>query len=329
MHDRRSLLKRALALGAVAAPPAWAAPALAPGRRRLGVLLFDRAEAWDDLPPRLQKALADLGWVEGSNLDVQWYYANGEAARLKRLAAQLATSGVDAILTRGTPATAALRQATSTVPILTGLGDPVGSGFAATFARPGGNVTGVSYAVVETSLKQIELLRTMVPRLALLAILLPADRTPFAAQLFRPIEAAARDSGLATRTALVGDAAELQAALRSGRARGEFAAFVFGFGSHIAPQVIADAARALEVPAMFERREYVDAGGLASYRLYWDDQEQRTAAQIDKVFRGEKPAQIPFELPTRSEFVINKATAKSLGLALPQALFLRADAIVG
>jgi putative ABC transport system substrate-binding protein len=325
--DRRSLLMRALGLGAVAATPARAA-APARGHRRLAVLLFDRAESWDWLPPELRQELGALGWIEGSNLNVQWHYANGDGALLRSLAAQLVASAPDAILTRGTPATHALQDATRTIPILTGLGDPIGAGFAKTFAQPGGNVTGISFAMVEASQKHVEVLRTLLPKLALLIVVMHADRAPFVAENTRPIAAAARSAGLEIRTALVADLADLQRGLRSDRGRGDVAAMIFGLGNAFDPKGVADTALAVAVPTMFEYRFYVDAGGLASYRLNWENQTRRSAAQIDKVFRGDTPAQIPFELPTRSEFVLNRKTARLLGLSVPQSLLLRADAVV-
>ncbi|MEO5844620.1 MAG: ABC transporter substrate-binding protein [Caldimonas sp.] len=325
--DRRSVLTRALGVAALAASSARAA-APPVGKRRLAVLLFDRPESWAFLPPELRTELSALGWVEDRNLTVQWRYANGDSARLRSLATDIVASAPDAILTRGTPATFALQQATRTIPILTGLGDPIGAGFAKTFARPGSNVTGLSYAIVEASQKRVELLRVMVPKLAFLVIVLHADRAPFALDLMRPVEATARSIGLASRTVLVADLADLQRALRTDRRAGEAGALIFGLGPRFDSKAVADAALALGVPTMFEYRFYVDAGGLASYRLDFENQNQRTAAQIDKVFRGEKAGQIPFELPTRPEFVLNRTTARSLGIALPQSLLLQANTVI-
>jgi len=327
MMNRRRLLMLVLGPGAVAVRPVRAAEQ-SPVRRRLGVLLYDRPESWDWLAPELRKALAELGWVEGTNLSVEWHFANGDSARLAELALQMARSGVDTILTRGTPATRALQRATTTIPIVTGVGDPIGSGFAGSYANPGSNITGLSWATTESHRKQIELLKSMVPRLARLIVVLKADRSQFAGEMTRALDAAARELGLVTKTVPVDGAADLQTALRSERNAGVSAAFVFGLGASIAPKEIADTALRNRLPTMFEYSFYVEAGGLMSYRLDWEDQTKSTAVQIDKLFRGLKPAQIPFELPTRSELVINRATAKALGLTLPQALLLRADRVV-
>lgn len=330
MHARRKLLTLLMGaggLGLSAARSAAQSAAPAPGKRRLAVLLLDRPENWEFLVLPLRQALADLGWVEGSNLSIDWRYAQDDAARLDDLAAQLVRSGVDAVLTRGTPATRALQQATRSLPIVTGVGDPVGSGFAASYARPGGNITGLSYAMVETQLKQLELLRELVPRLSRLLLVLPAKLAKFAPQMTSSLQTVARESRIATQTVFVASLADLQRALAPAPDPGVSAAFMFSLGA-LTPQDIADTALRHRMPTTFEQREYVEAGGLMSYRLYWSDQTRSTAIQLDKVLRGVKPEQIPFELPTRSEFVVNAKTAKALGLILPQAIRLRADEVI-
>jgi putative ABC transport system substrate-binding protein len=321
----------AIAAAALLAPAARAA-GVQGALRRLGVLLYDVELSWDFLKRELPPALAGLGWQEGRNLNWDWRFADGDPARLPLLAAGLLRDGADVLLTRGTPATRALQQATRTVPIVTGVGDPVGSGFAASLAAPGANITGLSYAQVETATKQLELLRELAPRTARVLLLLPANRAPFAAELAATVERVARGFGLRPERALAAGADELRRALRTARdagPRGALAAYVFSFGPIIDPHELAQALLGAGVPAVFEQRFYVDAGGLMSYRLNWDDQTQRTAVQLAKVLRGENPATIPFELPTRSEFVVNARSAKALGLAIPAALRARADEVVG
>lgn len=326
MHARRKLLTLLMAAGGLSLSAAQSA-APAPGKRRLGVLLLDRPENWEFLVLPLRQALADLGWVEGNNLSMDWRYAQGDAARLDDLAAQLVRSGVDAVLTRGTPATRALQQASRSLPIVTGVGDPVGSGFAASYARPGGNITGLSYALVETQQKQLELLRELVPRLSRLLLVLPANLAKFAPQMTSSLQAVARESRIATQTVFVASLADLQRALAPAPDPGVSAAFMFSLGA-LTPQEIADTALRHRMPTTFDQRAYVEAGGLMSYRFFWSDQTRSTAIQLDKVLHGVKPEQIPFELPTRSEFVVNAKTAKTLGLTLPQAIRLRADEVI-
>lgn len=326
MHARRNLLTLLVGAGGLG-PSAAQAAVPVPGKRRLAVLLPGRPENWTFLVQPLRQALAELGWVEGSTLNVDWHYDQGEVARLDELAAQLVRSGVDAVLTRGTPATRALQQATRSLPIVTGVGDPVGAGFAVSYARPGGNITGLSYAMVETQLKQLELLRELVPRLSQLLLVLPATLVKFAPQMTSPLQAAARELRIATQTVFVASLADLQRALAPTPAPGVSAAFMFTIGA-LTPQDIADTALRHRMPTTFDQREYVEAGGLMSYRFYWSDQTRSTAIQLDKVLRGTKPDQIPFELPTRSEFVVNAKTAKALGLNLSQAIRVRADEVI-
>ena len=326
MTDRRHCLTL-LGCAALAAARARAAGP-PPGRRRLGVLLFDEERSWAWMGPELRQALAGLGWVEGSNLSIEWRFADGDPERLAPLAAALVGSGVDAILTRGSPATRALQRATRSVPIVTGVGDPIGSGFAETLARPGGNITGVSYAVVETTRKQLELLREMVPGLARLTIVRKGDRRSPAIEATRVVEAEARAQAITTRVVMMSHAEDLSRELPGMPGKGVHAAYVFGFGMDPDPKAVAAALIRARLPAVFSQREYVEAGGQMSYRLDWDDQTQRTAAQIDKVLRGESPAQIPFEFPTRSDFVVNARTAKALGLIIPPALRVRADEVI-
>jgi putative ABC transport system substrate-binding protein len=319
--DRRALLLAAFATAITA--PRRVRAASSSTSKRLAVLLFDRAELWEFFPPELRAELAALGWVERKNLTIDWLYANGDPALVRARVAELIASAPDAIVTRGTPVTRALQLATKTIPIVTGVGDPIGSGFAKTYAQPGGNITGVSWAIAEMEAKNLELLRLLVPNLRRLHVVM----SEVFASAPRPIEGAARSTKLAVRHAVVTSVDELRAALHADDRPGEVAAMVFGLPG-IEPETVARVALEERMPTMFQDRGYVDAGGLASYRLNWTNQTQRTAAQVDKIFRGESPARIPFELPTVSEFVLNRKTARSLGIDLPQSVLVRADAIV-
>jgi putative ABC transport system substrate-binding protein len=295
-------------------------------RRRLAVLLFDSAQAWEWFEPELRQELAALGWIDGSNLALEWHFAQGDPARLTQLARQIASAGVDAVLTRGTPATRALQHATRTVPILTGVGDPVGAGFAKSLADPGGNISGLSFAAVEIGRKQVELLRSVVPGLARLIFVLTNDRSLYVQDLMTSMSVGPRELGLAHEVALITSIADLRRAWQpQGRTR---AAVVSGLGKSVSPEELARLALQLKMPTVFEYSFYVDAGGLMSYRLNWENQTRRTAVQLDKIFKGIKPAQIPFELPTQSELVVNRSTARELGLQIPQALLVRANRLV-
>ena len=320
---RRAALAAAAALAAMS--PRAGRAQLPP--RRLGVLLFDTPEIWSFLRRELPPALAALGWHEGSNLVFDWRYANADSARLPALAQSLVREGAHALLTRGTPATQALQQATRTVPIVTGVGDPVAAGFAATLAAPGGNITGVSWAATESVLKQLELLREMTPASTRLLVLQPKRLRQTLADAVAGATARAQRYGWVTTVHDLEQLEDLHRALLTARAGERVAALVFTIAS-IVPTDFAQALLAAHVPAMFGHRDFVEAGGLMSYRLDWENQTRSTAIQLDKVLRGIKPAQIPFELPTRTELVINLRTAGTLGLAVPQALRARADEVV-
>lgn len=320
--------RRALLLGGAGWSLGLRAAARAP--RRLGVLMYDDAPTWSTRRADLERALQALGWVEGSSLRSDWRYAEGSESRLDALARTLVASPVDVLLSNGVPATRALQRATRSIPIVTGIGDPVGMGYARTLARPGGNVTGLSYAVVEAARKQVELLRELVPALASLALVLKANRQPYADDITHGARTAAREAGLPTRVVLAADGDELEAALRRGRRDRREGALVFGFTASIDPKDAVRATRAARVPAVFEQRLYVDLGGLTSYQLDWGgEQVQRLASRLDQVLRGADPATLPFEFPTRSEVALNLAAARELGLAVPASLRVRADHVVG
>jgi putative ABC transport system substrate-binding protein len=325
--DRRALLTRFAALGSIATPiRVVAAPQR--GTRRLAGLLFDGPDGWQFLVDELRSELARLGWTESKNLGVQWNYANNDLARLRSLATQIVAARPDVIVTRGTPGTRALQDATKTIPIATGVGDPVGSGFAKSYAEPGGNITGLSYAVVETSDKFVELLGLLVPGLAQLVVIRRADTGLSVPERMQPIETAARKSGIVVRAAPVANVDDVNEALRVDRRHGPSAALILGLGPEFPYEAIAAAALAAHMPTMFEYRDYVDGGGLASFRLNWENQTARAGAQLDKLLRGEKASKIPFELPTRQEFVLNLKTARALGIGVPRSVLLRADAVI-
>ena len=290
------------------------------------MLLFDNASIWATVVEELRTALAGLGWREGVNLTIDWRYAEGDASRLPSLAEALVRSGADVIMTRGTPATRALRQATKAVPIVTGVGDPIGLGFAASLAAPGGNISGLSWAEVEVSTKRVELLRELMPRLEELTLVYPSRLRDMANDATRAPELAAKLSGIKTRVVLVGSIAELRAALRSTSGGLRHAAYMFGIAD-IAPHDIAVSALQAGTATMFPDRVFVDGGGLISYRLDWVNQTERTAVQIDKLLRGADPARLPFELPTHADLALNARTAKALGIVVPRALVIRADKV--
>ena len=329
--SRRTVIA-AIGAGLLGSPfPSHSAPA--PGTRRLGIFYFaDSKPASGDYFPgfrEVMKELAKLGWVEGNNLILESRFAS-IPAEISTRASELVRSGVDAIITEGTSQTRGVQQATKTIPIVTGVGDPVGGGFAKSLARPGGNVTGISFASAETPRKQLEVLRAMVPGLSRLAILTDGEN-PASPELARPIQAAAQESGIVPELVLILGIADIQRALQPYRGVGVRAARIFsgsGFDEFIEAKALAALAIRNKVPTMFNDPNNVEAGGLLSFNLVHENQAQRSAAQLDKVLRGVNPAEIPFELPTKSELVINRKTAKSLGLSIPPELLLRTDRVI-
>jgi putative ABC transport system substrate-binding protein len=312
------------------APALLAGAAAAQRRQRLGVLLQDRAPVWSEFRRALATELGRLGWHEGRTLASDWRFADGDPARLPALAQALVGDGATVLLTRGTQATRALQQATRTVPIVTGVGDPIGAGFARTLAEPGGNVTGLSYAHVETATKQLELLRALAPTARQLLATLGARDTAIGNEMLPIVERIAGGLGFEMQRLEIRGVEPLRQALREaqgGLAAGSVAAYVFGAG-RLDPKDVALPLLHAGIPAVFGHRAYVDSGGLVSYRLDWPDQTRRTAVQLDKVMRGENPARMPFELPTHSELVINARSARLLGLAISNSLRVRADEVI-
>ena len=331
MKRRRAAFAVGLLAGGIAAPSCPHAAGRDGAVKQLGALLYDESASWDFLQRDLPPALAAAGWQQGRNLGLIWRFADGDAQRLPELAAQLLALGCQALLTRGTPATRALAQATRTLPIVTGVGDPVGAGFAASLARPGGNITGLSNAQQESATKQLELLRELVPGAQRLLVLVPANCARFVDEMTAPVQRAARAQGLQPTVALARGVDEVRQGLqaaRQGLPPRRLVAHVLSFGELLAPSDLAAALLQAGVPAVFEHRLYVESGGLLSYRLDWEDQTRSTALQLAKVLRGDDPAAIPFELPTRSQLVLNARSARTLGLALPPTLRARADEMI-
>ena len=274
----------------------------------------------------LRQAMAQLGWVEGSNLSIEWRSANGDPARMQAVATAMAHSGVDAIFTGG--GARVLHQATTTVPIIAIVGDPIGQGYAKSLGRPGGNMTGISLGLMESVRMKLQLLREIAPRLTRLTAVMPATWRGFEVDLTRAVETAARDLSISTRVVVVENAQGFRDALARSDGEGRQGIFALGVSDVVDPKEVAAVALRANVPTIFDDRTYVDAGGLMSYVLSWDNPMQHVAAQIDKVLRGAHPAQIPFEFPTTTELIINARTAKALGLTISFAMRMRADEVI-
>jgi putative ABC transport system substrate-binding protein len=275
----------------------------------------------------LRKGLADLGYVEGRNLVIVYRSADGHAERFPELAAELVAQQVDVIVTRGTPATNAARNAAGAVPVVMAtMGDP--RAIVQSYARPGGNVTGLTTFSTELSGKRVEILKELVPTLSRVALLHNMANPAVPAE-WEETKAAARALGIDAALLDVREAQALPRAFAEAARQGAGAIVVGADGLLQANrQVIVDLAARYRLPAVYPDREFVVAGGLAAYAVSYPDLYYRFASYLDKILKGAKPGEIPVEQPTRFELVLNARAAKALAIAIPQPLLLRASEVL-
>ena len=274
-----------------------------------------------------RQGLRELGYVEGKSFVIEYRSADGRDERFPSLAAELVRLKVDLILTRGTSAALAAKDATGTIPVvITGVGDPVGQGVVASLARPGANVTGLSTLVTEIYAKRVGLLKELVPGAVRLAALINMSN-PASPPQWKEVEKATRSLGLQAQLLDVRKPEDLGPAF-DGAIRQRADALVVGLETltQANQRVIVDLAAKHRLPAIYASMEF--AGGLVVYGVNYPDQYRRAASFADKIFKGAKPADLPVEQPTKFELVINTRTAKALGLTIPPALLLRADQVI-
>ncbi len=312
--------------GLLAAPrAAEAQPAKAP---RVGLFGLGSAES-SPLFEALRQGLREQGWVEGQNIAFEDRTTVGHYDRLPDVAAELVRLKVDVIVAWGTTTALAARKATRMIPIVTAAGaDPVEMGLAASLARPGGNVTGLTTSGRELIGKRIELLKETVPGLSRIALLWnPESRTqPLSV---RDAEAAARSLGLQVRPAEVRRPEDLEKVFASlAHERPEALALTQSNMFRAHRRRVVELAARHRLPAMFSDRGYVEAGGLMSYGPDEKVIFRRLATYVDRILKGAKPGDLPIEQPTKFELVINTKTAKALGLTIPPSLALRADEVI-
>ncbi len=277
-----------------------------------------------------RQGLRELGYIEGQNILIEYRWADGRFERLPALAAELARSKVDVIVAQNTVAAVAAKNATSTIPIvLVTAGDPVGSGLAASLARPGGNVTGLSlFPTLAISGKQLELLKEAFPTLRQVAVLAnPAN--PPTADLLTETERAARYLGLQLHVVEVREPKDFDGAFTTIKSNGLPALLVIAdpLVNENRGRIVGFAATN-RLPAIYPYRTFVDAGGLMSYGVDNSDLSRRAAIYVDRILKGAKPADLPIEQPAKFELVVNLKTAKSLALAIAPSLLLRADHVI-
>jgi putative tryptophan/tyrosine transport system substrate-binding protein len=292
----------------------------------IGFLGTTTASAWGPWTAAFVQRLREFGWIEGRTIAIEYRWAEGRSERFAEIAAEFVRLKVDVIITGGSAAVAA-KQATSVVPIVFVLGEPVGTGLVATLARPGGNVTGLSNQQTDLPGKRLELLREVLPRLRRLAIMANVDY-PEAVLEMRDVQAISKTLSLEVATVQIRRVEDISPAFEALKGRAD-ALYIITDAlvstNRIRINTLALAAR---LPTMHGVREYVEAGGLMSYGADYPDLFRRAGDYVDKILRGAKPAEIPVEQPTRFDLVVNLITAEALGLTVPPSLLARADKVI-
>ena len=315
-------------LGGAAASWPFAARAQQPAARTIGFIGPSTASADVVRRAALVKRLGELSWVDGRNLAIEYRWAGGAVPRAGEIAAEYAQQKVDVIVVSGDAQVLAAKRATATIPIvIAAAADPVGNGLVESLARPGGDVTGLSRQLTDSTGKRLEVLREFVPGLRRVAILFNAGN-PLTAPEMNTALAAAAKLGLDTVNCEIRRAEDVAPAIEALKGRAD-ALYVC-----IDPLVNTNGVRinslalAAQLPTMHSSRDNIDAGGMISYGPDITDLFRRAAEFVDKILRGAKPADLPVEQPTKFELVINLRAAKSIGLAVSPALLARADQVV-
>jgi len=324
-------LSLVVALFILAAPPAVRAQP--PGKvYRIGYLSTGSASTTYTHPlEAFRQVLRELGWVEGRTLFIEYRFAEGRVDRLPALADELVRLKVDVIVASPTPAALAARNATRTIPMVgMGLTEPVAVGLVASLARPGGNVTGVTYGV-DTDIfgKQLELLKEVVPKVRRVAVLTNPGNSPAQPLIMESVKSAARSLGLPLQMLEAREPSDFDGAFAAMVKERAGALLLTGepmFFVHRAR--LADLATKNRLPSMSTQWQWVEAGGLMSYGPSLPDQWRRAATYVDKILKGAKPADLPIAQPTRFELVINVKTARALSLTIPPSLLQRAEELI-
>src|SRR5262245_54327210 len=283
-------------------------------------------------PTRIEafrQGLLALGYIEGKNIVIEWRFAEGKPDRLPTLAAELVRLKVDVIVSGGSTANRAAMDATSIIPIVMSQdNDPVANGFVASLARPGGNITGLATLRSELSGKRLEILTEIVPKLSRVTVL-GSSSNPGNAQSLKETELAAGAFGVKIQYLDVLGPSDIKSAF--GAASNERASAVLVLASPILnsrrTQVV-ELAEKRRLPAVYDRREFVDDGGLMSYGVSVFDLDRRAATYVDKILKGAKPTDLPVEQPIKFEFIINLKAAKQTGLTIPPNVLARADQVI-
>ena len=296
---------------------------------RIGWLAGGSLSAQSARIEAFRQGLREHGYVEGKNIVIEYRYAEAKLDRLPALAAELVRLKVDVIVTAGSPATRPAKETTATIPIVMAQDpDPVGDGFVASLARPGGNITGLATLAPEISGKQLELLKEIVPKLSRVAVLGTSTR-PGTAQSLKEIELAARAFGVKLQYLDVLSSKDIETAFRAASKGRADAVLVLGSPVFASQRTqIVELAVKSRLPAIYWRSDFVEAGGLMSYGVNVLDLDRRAATYVDKILKGAKPADLPVQQPTMFEFIINLKAAKQIGLTIPPNVLARADKVI-
>jgi len=323
--NRRSLITL---LGGAAAWPLAARAQQAGKLPTIGYLGATTPSAESQRVAALVQRLREFGWIESRNLTIEYRYAEGRSERYAELAAEFVRLNVDVIITYGTPAVAATKQATAVIPIVfAAAGDPIGSGLVTSLPRPGGNITGLSLQKTDVADKRLELLREVAPGLRGLAVMANAGN-PVSVLEMREVEATARRLGHEVATFEIRRAEDIAPIFEALKGRAD-ALYVCGDPLVDTNRIrIITLALGARLPSMSDFPEYVEAGGLMSYGPNFPDLFRRAAGYVDKILRGARPGDIPVEQPTKFDLVINLITAKALGLNVSPTLLARTDKVI-
>jgi putative ABC transport system substrate-binding protein len=315
-----------LILGILGVPRAFHAqqPAKVP---RIGILMSVTPEMGQHLLDAFRHGLHDKGWVEGRNILLEPRWAEGKLERFADLAAELVRLKVDLLFTPNTPGTRAVQEATRTIPIVAVVGDPIGAGFVASLARPGGNITGLTPLAASTA-KELELLKELVPTAARVAVLWnPADQSNVAQ--WSETQVAAKALGVTLQSLEARSAAEVVQMMAGMTREGVDALLVCG--GYLTMQnrkQIVDMAAQHQLPAIYGFREFVEVGGLMGYSPNLADMYRRAATHVDKILKGATPAELPVEQAMKFDLVLNLKTAQALGITFPPTLLVLADEVI-
>jgi len=319
-------------LGGAAAWPLAARAQQTARVRRVSILmgLADSDPSTIEYVRELRERLQQLGWMDNRNIQFTYRYAGGDPERASALARELVKSQPDLIVGRTTPVAAALSQATHTVPVVfVSVTDPVRDGFVASMARPGGNMTGFANYEFTMGAKWLEILREIAPGITRVSLLLNPDTGSYYAEYLRSIEAVALSSSVQATLSPVHNSGEMENVITA-LAREPGSGLIILPSAPITANIkllIALTAQ-YRIPAIYPFGSYAKQGGLVAYGVELDDLFRRAAGYVDRILKGEKPAELPLQAPTRYELVINLKTAKELGITVPAAVLARADEVI-